>query len=258
MSEVSHFNPQFMILFVMGCISLIISVLLHFKYRELRKLSENPRVSIFDKTFNVLNLSPVHREIIQSWLMIAVVLSFLSYFIIGYIVSNVLGILLRLGLLLPCLGLMMIESFYDIYDNTKDFTKALRSGVGLAEGDYTALTFLKETLPRLRAYYALLTAFFFASFAIAPYIFEPALLVFVQAVSLMWTVPISAIGVLGVFVGCFATAAVAVFILKLGAKIKSAIFSFPENARLPVLKEPFNLRHGRIAEDYEVEEGKKE
>jgi len=272
MSEVSQFSLQFMVLFVMGFVSLMISVLLHFKYRELRKLSENPRVSVFDKTFNVLNLFPEHRQALQNGLIMVFILSVLAYFVIGYVVVSVFDVLLRLALVLPCLGFMMIESVYDIYDNTKDFTKALKDGVKLGKGDYTALFFLKETLPRLRAYYALLAIFLFASFAAAPYVFEPALMIFVQAVSLMWTVPISATGVLGLFIGCFATAAAAVLILKLGGKIKSRIFSFPSSVPFTVWEEqfergartlslwecpPFELSHRPIVEDYEVEEGKR-
>ncbi len=273
MSGIPQFSVQFMVLFVMGCLSLIFSVFLHFKYRELRKLSENPRVSVFDKTFNVVNLFPEHRQILQSNLIIVFILSVLAYFIIGVVTVQVFDLLVRLALFLPCLGLMMVESAYDIYENTNVFIKAFRNRIDLAKGDYTALVFLEKTLPKLSVYYVLLAIIFFASFAAAPYVADSALRIFVQTVSLMWAGPITVAGpILGLYIGCFAVAATAMLILTLGGKIKSIIFGFSRSVPFTVWEEqfergvrtlgrgecpPFELDHRPILEDYEVEEGKR-
>ncbi len=84
--------------------------------------------------------------------------------------------------------------------------------------------------------------------------------------------PITVAGMLDVYIGCLAIAAVTMMILTLGGTIKSRVFGFSRSVPFTVWAEqfergartlslwespPFELNHRPILEDYEVEEGKR-
>jgi len=78
---------------------------------------------------------------------------------------------------------MMFEEAYEIFHSTDVLTKAVKDKVGFGKGDFEVLAILKTVLPRLSAYYFLLSGAFFVSTATLSFIMPAAVFVFAQVFS---------------------------------------------------------------------------
>jgi hypothetical protein len=211
----------------------------------LRRLSRSKKVTIFDKTFNVVNLNPEPKRLLQNRLPLLIALSVLVYFLGFYLLAHVTGYLLGICVAILCLNLMMVGEAYELHKDTSVFARALKSGADLGEGDMRALLLLNHSLPKLAKYYLLLTALFVTSFVAHPYLESATVLLLsslasaVLAYTPWW-------GLWSAFVGMSVVATLAVTFMTIAGIVKRRIFDF---SSLPteVLREQFeqNTLHQR-------------
>jgi hypothetical protein len=171
------------VLFSMGCLSFIFALYSYGKLRVLKNLPKNLSVGIFDKTFNVIDpFSESRREVSGPVTLLAPLIPWLAFCGLGWLVAAILdlGLVFPLFVLSICAALMMLEEAYEIFHNTDVLTKAAKDNVGFGKGDFDALTILKTVLPRLSAYYLLLSIAFFVSTATLSFIMPPAVFVLAQ------------------------------------------------------------------------------
>lgn len=269
MSDISQFGASFWILSVMGLASLLFSLFFYLRFHLLEKLSKEAYISVFDKTFNVISLNPERRRVTHN-VVILLIFAFLFPFLLAVGILEAIQYVSSSILFLLCLGLLMIDDAFEIYEAAGIFTKGFRNKVPLGQGDLTTLAFLKMVIPKLSTYYLFLAVIFFASSPVVLPCISTALLVlshFAQAA----TGP-TAIGVTGIFIGPLLIALITVAILFVGRLVKRRIFDFPPSIPLTAIDEqferlvimskwaewpPFELSHRPVLEDPETEERKR-
>lgn len=165
------------VLLAMSIISLGFSSYFYIKTRFFRRLSKNLQVNIFNKTYNVFDPYPEHRKSIGISILLPIVLVFSCLFI-GFMILKVLesGLILGLTVFIVCFSLMLADEAYELYTNARIFTKAIRNGTDIGEGDLKALSLLMEIMPKLSKYYIILASVFLASAAVFQYIVPAATL----------------------------------------------------------------------------------
>jgi hypothetical protein len=170
------------VLFSMGCLSFIFALYSYRKLRGVRNLSKNLSVGIFDKTFNVFDPFPGSRRECSSSSFLLALIPWLAWCGLVGLVAAIfeLGLVFPLFVLSICAALMMFEEAYEIFHNTDVLTKAAKDNVGFGKGDFDGLALLKTVLPRLSAYYLLLSIVFFVSTATLSSIMPSAVFVFAQ------------------------------------------------------------------------------
>lgn len=233
------FLVSFLILSVMSCLSLVFSLSFRLKSRVVGKLPKNLPVNVFDKTFNVFNPYPSRRKMIHSYIILLPILAWSGSLIVAFIVTVKIfemGLILGLTLLLISLGLMMIEEALEIYRNANIFVKAVKNGVNLGKGDLAVLFLVKETLPKLSAYYLLLAVVFFTSSIALPYIVPAFLLTFAQFAGVVVEISAST-GLLAVYLTAFLYALVILIVHVAAREIKSKVFDFPPSEEITILLE---------------------
>jgi hypothetical protein len=277
MVNIFQFDPQFLVLLGMSCLSLALSVLFYLKSRTVNKLADVSQINIFDKTFNVMDPFPKHRKSLQNvaFLQVLQVFSLVFPFVLSIAILGCISVAVTSGLLaLFCLGLLMLDTAFEINKEANSFKEASRNETDLGKGDLAALFFLKETMPKLGRYYMLLAVGFLALFVVAPHILANALFafsLFADAVIRM-TVSVAPFPILFPCFAAIAIAVVAVILINLGTMIKSRMFNFTEAVPFIAVEEqfergvrtvskwekpPYELNNRPILEDPEVEERKR-
>ena len=223
-------GPEFggvLVFSVMGCVSLTMSLLLHLKNRALVRLSGNLCAEVHDRTFSVFDPYSEQRRIRHSYLGLLLIVALVGPWAVAYFALTILAMGLALGLVafIFCLALMMFDEAFEVYKNAGMLVKAVGSRVGLGVGDLAVLSVLKTILPKLRTYYVLLSAAFFASAVALPYAVPAAIIALAQFTSAVinFSAPASVLTAY-VLVLLFAAAEVIVYVI--ARKAKSRIFGF--------------------------------
>ena len=212
------------VLFAMGCLALVLSIVFRLKFRELNNLPKNLSPSIFNKTFAVFNPYSGHGKIIHSYLLTsaliagftAVLVSLFLFFMIAT------GLALSILIILTAVNLIVLDDAFDVYGNSKLFLNAIRNGNSLGVGDLRVFSYLKLLTRKLSSYYLGVTIFLFLFSVSLPYVFYPALVAFCQFVGLM----IQASSIAGavswqfaVFLFAFALVLFEFFVMKVKVKV---------------------------------------
>lgn len=229
----TSFLVSFFVLLIMSCLSLFFSLSFCLKSRAIKKLPRNLAVTVFDKTFNVFDPYPDRRKIIHSFIILLPLLAVVASLIFPFLAMKIIEMKLALGLALfiICFGLMMIDEAIEIYKSANLLLEAVKNGVDLGKGDLAALLLVKNTLPRLTAYYLLLTIVFFASSITLPYVVPAFLLTSAQFVRV--TFPVSVF--FAPLAPYFATVLLSIImvIVQLAVKkVKSEVFGFPSSEKI--------------------------
>jgi len=222
-----------LVLSVMGCLSLVLSLILHLKNHALLRLPKNLQVNVFDRTFNVFDPYPEHRKVMHDFLALNPSLALVAGFISVFFAMSILamGLLLGIVVLIFCLSLMMVDEVLEIHKNTNLFLKTVNSEAGFGVGDLTVLLLLKKTLPKLRTYYLFLSIMFLTSLTLLPWIVPAGTFALGQAVGMLIVFSASA-GILAPFGTTFLFASVEVVIYAAVREVKSKIFGFPPSHSL--------------------------
>ena len=227
------FLVSFLILFIMSCLSLVFSLAFRLKSHAIEKLP-NLSVNIFNKTFNVFDPYPDRRKIIHSFITLLPIFFVVGGLILALVFVKILemGLILGLALFTICVGLMMIEEAFEIYENANIFLKSIEHGVKLGKGDLTVLFLLKETMPKLSAYYLLLTIAFFASSIVLPYIVPAVLLTFARV---MFLASVGFSAPLALYSTALLLTIVTLIVQVAAKKVKSKVFGFPPSEEITIV-----------------------
>ncbi len=260
MISLSPYDFQCLVLVAMGFVSLGLCTLFYSQSRKLRQLSRNSSATFFKRTFNVMSVDTEHRKLLHGlplWLLIAVTLG--GPMLLWYVLSPALSLLLGIGITVICLSLMMLSEAYEIHRNANTFEKALKEGTALGEGDVRALALLNQMLPRLSAYYLILTAIFIASYAAFPYILPAAIAVFLLFVNAI-VGSAASLGLGSGYLGVLAITVLTVTLIGLGGLVKQRIFGMNSNIPLSTLDGQFerNTLHHRWGKRVTREETQRE
>ncbi|MGB8780057.1 MAG: hypothetical protein WCD81_05345 [Candidatus Bathyarchaeia archaeon] len=165
--------------------SFIFALYSYRKSRVLKNLPKNLSVGIFDRRFNAFDPFLESRGAYSSPVTLLVLVPYLAFCGLFWLVAAIfeLGLVFPLLVLSICAVLMMFEEAYEIFHNADVFAKAVKDNVGFGKGDFDVLAILKTVLPRLSAYYLLLSIAFFVSTAVLSFIMPPAVFVFAQVFS---------------------------------------------------------------------------
>jgi hypothetical protein len=228
-----EFGGAFLVFSVMGCVSLVLFFFLHMKNRALVKLPENLHVEVFDRTFNVFDPYPEHGGVLHSFLILLPVVALVGALTVAYLALMILamGLALALAAFIFCLALMMFDETFEIYENAGKLVKAFDNCAGLGVGDLVVLSVLKRIMPKLRAYYLLLSVAFFGSSVALPYVVPAAIMTLAQVASALISSSAPA-EVLSAYITVLVFAAAEVIIYVVARKAKSRILGFPSTQSL--------------------------
>jgi hypothetical protein len=220
-------GPEFggtLVFSVMGCVSLTMSLFLHLRSRALVRLPRNC-AEVHDRTFSIFDPSPEQRGLRHSYLGLLLIVALIGPWAVVYVVLTILamGLVLGLATFIFCLSLMMFDEAFEVYKNTGMLVRAIGSRAGFGVGDLAVLSVLKRILPKLRTYYVLLSASFFASAVALPYVVPAAIIALAQFTSAVinFSAPAS---VLAAYVLVLPFAAAEVIVYVIVRKAKSRIF----------------------------------
>lgn len=154
----------------LGLMALVLSIALHLKSKTLNRLpSLTPNV--FNKTFVIFNPFADSKKMIHSFLSvlpfvigfssIGLALTLLFVFSAGLFLSSIITIV--------GLTLIVLEQTPEIYQNSTVFVNAIQNESNVGVGDLRVLHAIMQLVPRLRNYYLVLSALFFALSAALPY-----------------------------------------------------------------------------------------
>jgi len=138
MVDTFPFDTSFLVLLVMGCLSMVLSLSFYSKFRILGRISRKLSISVFDKTFNVFDPYPGRRKIIHRFIVLMPFLLMVGYFFLMFLILKTfeMGLVLGVTIFIICLGLMMVDEAYEIYVNSNVFVKAARNKANFFEGDF--------------------------------------------------------------------------------------------------------------------------
>jgi len=221
MAEIYLFYSS-LTLFAMGCVALVLFLFFRLKYHGMNSYPKNLSANIFNKTFNVLDPYPERRKIIHSFLSAVPLIIFFTCFTFAILLWKIFeyGLLSSFFILLVCLNLMLMDVMSEIYQVTKIFIKAVRSGTSLGVGDIKAIQLLKRALPRLSNYYLVLSILFFVFAAMLGFIWSSMLWFFSQVIGLILEISATT-GFMGFQVAVFLFALIVVVIQIFAWNIKN-------------------------------------
>ena len=170
------------VLFSMGCLSFMFALYSYLKLRRIKNLPKNLTVGIFDRTFNAFDPLPESRGAYSHPVTLLALVPWLAFCGLFWLVAAIfdLGLVFPLFVLSICAALMMFEEAYEIFHSTDVLANAAKDDIGFGKGDFDVLAILKTVLPRLSAYYLLLSTAFFFLTAILSFTMSPAVTVFGQ------------------------------------------------------------------------------
>lgn len=208
--------------------SLALSLFLHLKNRALVRLPKNLHANVSDRTFSVFNPYPEHRRVLHSSLTLLPFVTWVGALAVAYLTLTVfaMGLAMGFAVFIFCLALMMVDEVFEIYKNASMLVKAVENRAGFGLGDLAVLSVLKKILPKLRAYYLLLSVTFLASLVALPYVVPAVVMAFARATGAVFEFSTSA-GVLVAFVIVSVFAAAEMMVYVAVRKVKGKIFGFP-------------------------------
>ena len=230
---------QFLILFAIGCFSLLLALFFYLKFRALQQVSANSSINVYNKTFNVISPYPGHRLSMHgAALLVPFALVFAILVATAALKIFEMGLAISVVAFLIWLSLLMVDSAIDMYKSANVFLKAFEDKVDLGKGDLVALFFLKKIMPRLSAYYLLIAVGFFIFSFVSPQIVPRVLYLFSQSVGPILAVP-AFLGIAGAYAGPLAVAIVTVILVITGGAIKNRILGSVPAMPLTLLEEQF-------------------
>lgn len=244
MIDFSQFDTTFLttsiVLITMGCISIVLSLILHRKMRALEKLPKNLKTKVFNKTFNVFDPYPPHRKSISNHIEILIILACYVFFIfIAIAIAKMLelGRVLSFATFIICLSLLMTDETLELHKNANIFIRAIEKKVNLGKGDLDALHVIKETMPQLGKYYRLLAIAFFAFSIVVPYIVTMFLLILSQFASGLITVTyaLQSIPHITILIVILSFSFVAITVKFATSLVKKKLFGFPASEPIDTL-----------------------
>jgi len=177
-------------LFTISCLTLVLSIFFRLKYHRIDSLPKNLSANVFNKTFNVFNPYPKHRKVIHNFLSVFPLIAIFGGLISIVLVEKILeyGLLSSLLILIICLNLMLVDFASDIYQNAKNFIKAVHDKTGLGVGDLEVFQNLKRSMPKLSNYYLALSVLFLTLGLALNYIWSSLLWFFTDFIRLLFEV----------------------------------------------------------------------
>lgn len=244
MSTPIEFNSSILttsiILIIMSAVSIALSLLMHLKSRATGKLGK-VSATVFSKTFNVFNPHPEHRGIIIANIPFFLIIWLGALTVSWVIATKVLetGTLLGFLTFIICLGFLMIDEVLEIHKKANIFAEAVKDGKGLGNGDVAALSFIKNTLPKLAKYYfSLGIALLIASLTLQ-YSIPAAIFVLAQIVNVI--LRFSATVVIFPQIAVLLFTALAVTLQLSASRVKNIMFGFRESEPFSTNDKPFFL-----------------
>jgi len=216
------------VLFMIGVLALVISLMFRFKFRELEKLSKKLSANVFNRTFVIFSPYPETRKIIHSFLSIMPIIAGISIFILSFLLFRFIvggGFLLTLFIILIGLDLVIIEDAVELYSNSKIFIKKLQSGGNLGVGDIKVVRVMKHELPKLSKYYLGVSMVLIISAVFLPQIWSVILQSLIQFTNLMFNIS-SFAGVVGSFLVAFTIAIIFAIVQRMASIIKDKLLSY--------------------------------
>jgi hypothetical protein len=185
------------------------------------------RAEVHNRTFSVFDPYSEQKRLLHSYIWLLPLVAMVGTVAVTYLTLTILAMGLALGLaaFIFCLALMMFDEAFEVYKNAGTLVKAVGCRTGFGVGDLAVLSVLKRILPKLRAYYILLSAAFFASAVALPYVVPAAMMTLAQVTSaaINFSAPDS---VLAAYVTVLLFAAAEVIVYVTARKVKSRIFGF--------------------------------
>jgi hypothetical protein len=203
------------------------SLFLHLKNHALVRLPGNLCAEVHDRTFSVFDPYPEQRSLRHSYLGLVLIVALVGPWAVAYVTLTILAMDLALGLaaFIFCMALMMFDEAFEVYKNAGMLVKAIDSRVRFGVGDLAVLSVVKRILPKLRAYYILLSVAFFASAVALPFVVPAAIMALAQVATAV--IDFSApVGVLAAYVTVLVFAAAEVIVYVVARKAKSRILGF--------------------------------
>jgi len=216
------------VLFMIGVLALVISLMFRFKFRELEKLSKKLSANVFNRTFVIFSPYSETRKIIHSFLSIIPIIAGISIFIISFLLFRFIvggGLLLTLFIILIGLDLVIIEDAVELYSNSKIFIKKLQSGGNLGVGDIKVVQVMKHALPKLSKYYLGISIVFIISAVFLPHIWSVILQSLIQFTNLIFNIS-SFAGIVGAFLVAFTIATIFAIVQRMASIIKDKLLSY--------------------------------
>jgi len=215
-------------LFVMGCLALVLSIFFYLKFHSLKSLPKNISANVFNKSFVVFNPFPEHRKIIHTFVLaymptIGVIISFVITFVLLKVFEY--GFMLSVFIVIIGLNLIAVEGAFEVYQNSKIFIKAVRSGSSFGVGDLKAFQIVKNALPTLIKYYFGLAILFVMLSIALPYVWSSMLLSFAVLAGMLIETGTS-IGTMGYQIAVMLFALILVVIQILASIVKKRLLKY--------------------------------
>jgi hypothetical protein len=188
---------------------------------------------VHNRTFSVFDPYPEQKSLLNSYLWLLFLVPMVGAVAVAYLMLMILamGLALALAAFIFCLALMMFDEAFEVYKNAGILVKAIGSRAGFGVGDLAVLSVVKMILPRLRAYYILLSAAFFASAVALPYVVPGAIMALAQFASAAVSFS-SSLSVLAAYVTVLLFAAAEVIVYVIARYAKSRFFGFPSTGSI--------------------------
>jgi hypothetical protein len=142
-----------------------------------------------------------------------------------------MGLIIGVPLALMCLGLLMVGEAYETHSNAGAFVRAVEKDDELGLGDLIVLSLVREVLPKLTVYYALLGSVFFICALTAPVIVRAFLWAYTGLFVVLSMLTVQT-AILAPFAAAFIFSLVTVGIYLGGAAIRTKVFGFPPSGLL--------------------------
>lgn len=234
---VNSYSASFSVFLIMSIVSLGFSIIFYLESRSVKKIPRNLTVSVFNKTFNVIDLSYGGRKVFHSYLFFLILsplIAFLWTFVLVFVVFLQIleaGLILGLVIFLLCLALMMLTEATEVYADAATLRKAAKKQASFGRGDILILSIVKKILGKLSVYYLLLSITFGALFFAMPPMLPTLIFAFSQFVGLMVGATIG-IPLVSPFAAAFLFSLSMVAVFVASRKAKSALFGFKPSGLL--------------------------
>jgi hypothetical protein len=220
---------------VIGCLSLVLSIIFRLKIKLIENLCNDLSPNVFNKSFVVFDPYPDQRRMLHhSLLFLPLIVGFASLgFALALIILFSAGFMLSFYLILFGLNFIVSDDCFDVYENCRIFIRAAQNRSKFGIGDLKVLQLIKEYVPIASSYYLAVSIAFIIFSVVFPYVFSSAVWLFAQFIGLI----LQASNVVGVTAWVFAAflfSIPCVFTQFLASKMKGKIFKY--STELPKLR----------------------
>jgi hypothetical protein len=164
----------------LGLMALVLSIVLHLKSKTLSRLPKNLTPNVFNKTFVIFNPFSAQKKMIHTFLSVLPFIVGFSSIGLALILLFVLSAGLFLSFIITIVGLNLIvlEQTPETYQNSTILVNAIQNRSNMGVGDLRVLHVITNLVRRLRNYYLVLSALFFALSAALPHVGPSAIWLF--------------------------------------------------------------------------------